>query len=225
MATKKKIFIIVIGTIFCMTTCQRKHSESKDVTKSNFTEIEIPVSDSLELTEVTKSIFTEIGTIASDSLELTKLVKNLLRWNETDRFWDFDVISTDDSIWTGINWDIHSKRMQQLSETNFFTKSFLEYYQNIAVYLDKELKENLEKYYVGDLPPFGNGANEWCDCQDFPEHWEKYFKIVDLKISTNSAEFKWTWGSGHFYFVRAKKEDNLWRISYLERFDIKNFRW
>ena len=199
MVTKKTIFIIAIGIIICVTAYQRKYSSSKEVI--------------------------EINTTASDSLELTALIKNLLKWHELDRLGDFHVISSDDSIYTGINWDAHSKRMLQLRETDFFTENFLENYQNIAVHLDKELKENPKRYYVGELPPYGNGANEWCDCQDFVWNWEKSFMIIDLKININSANFKWTWYKEHYYFIRAQKNYSSWRISYMERFDIKNFIW
>ena len=203
MATKKKIFIIAIGIIFCATT----------------------FFGSKEVKEVTESIFIEKNSTTSDNFELTALIRNLLKWHETDRFVDFDVISLDDSIYTGINWDVHRKRMLQLSENNFFTEGFLENYQNIAIHLDKELKENPQRYYVGELPPYGNGANEWCNCQDYVWNWENFLMIDDLKIDTNSANFKWTWDKEHYYFVRAQKENNSWLISYLERFDIKNFIW
>ena len=208
MATKKKIFIIAFGIVFCVAIFQRKHSGSKEVK------------------EVTESSFTEMTTTtASDSLELTALIKNLLKWHEPDRLEDFDVISSDDSIYTGINWDVHRKRMLQIRETKFFTEDFLENYQNIAIYLDKELKKNPKRYYVGELPPYGNGANEWCDCQDYAYNWEHFFMIVDLKIDTDFANFKWTWDKEHYYFIRAQKDNNSWRISYMERFDIKNFIW
>ena len=205
MATKIYIFIIVFGTIFCVSTCQRKKTEAKKVTE-NCTEINITVSD---------------------SLELAKLTKNLLKWHEADILLDFRTVTEyqGDSVYSGIDWDTHITRMKQLSETKFFTEDFLENYQNIAVHLDKELKENPEKYYVGDLPPYGNGANEWCNCQDFPPDWENHLIIVDLKIDANFVSFKWTWDKECYYFIRAQKVDNSWRICYMELFDIKNFSW
>ena len=219
MATKKMIFIIVIGTVFCVTTCQSKQTKSKEVTESSI---------EMDTTTIKVNIpAIVINTITSDSLELTGLIRKMLKWNETDGYYDFGVVrsSPEDSVYSEINWEMHNRRMQQLKETDFFTMDFLENYQNIAVHLDKELKENLERYYVGDLPPYGNGANEWCNCQDFPTNWENNLMIVDLKINANSASFNWTWYKEYYNFVQAQKVDNSWRISYIELFDIKNFTW
>jgi hypothetical protein len=39
------------------------------------------------------------------------------------------------------------------------------------------------------------------------------------------ATFQWTWGSKFFYAVKAKKENDSWRITALQGFTIKNFAW
>jgi hypothetical protein len=117
------------------------------------------------------------------------------------------------------------KRETALDKTNFFTKCFLDNYQKIALHLDKELKQNKTKYIVGELPPYGNDANEWCNCQDYPSKIWKLLKIVALKITDNSATFKWTWGDNYFYSIKAEKENNIWKIAELERFNIKDFSW
>jgi len=162
----------------------------------------------------------------SDSAELKALVVKLLRWHNTDKKMDFEPLlkNPKDTIYTGIDWQAHKKRVTELDKTNFFTKSFLDNYQKIALHLDKELKQNKTKYIVGELPPFGNDANEWCNCQDYPSNFWN-INIVALKINDNTATFKWTWGDNIFYSIKAKKENNMWKIAEMERFSIKDFSW
>jgi len=163
----------------------------------------------------------------SDSADLKALVVKLLKWHEKDNNMDFEPLlkNPKDTIYTGIDWQAHKKRVTELEKTNLFTKSFLDNYQQIALHLDKELKQNKTKYIVGELPPFGSDANEWCDCQDYPSNYLKRLKILALKINNNSATFKWTWGDDFFYSIKAQKENNIWRIAEMERFNIKNFSW
>ena len=163
----------------------------------------------------------------SDSTELKSLVVKLLKWHESDKKSDFEPLTGDskDTVYTGINWQLHKTRMAELEKTNFFAKDFLDNYQNIALHVDKELKENKTKYLVGDLPPYGDETNEWCNCQDYPGNIWKHLKIVNLKITDNSATFKWTWGDNFFYSIKASKENNVWKIAELEKFTIKNFSW
>ncbi len=163
----------------------------------------------------------------SDHEQLKALVVKLLKWHEADKIGDFDPLlkAQTDSIYRGIDWDVHTKRVAELERTGFFTKSFLDNYQKIAEHLDKELKQNSTKYYVGELPPYGNGTNEWCNCQDFPSDIWMKLKIVELKTVENSATFKWTWGDGEFYSVKAIKENAVWKIEELERFHVKYFSW
>ncbi|MFT3911368.1 MAG: hypothetical protein QM737_18240 [Ferruginibacter sp.] len=163
----------------------------------------------------------------SDSTVLSSLVLKLLKWHQADKKADFELlaIGATDSIHTGINWASHKERVAELEHTGFFSKTFIDNYQKIALHLDKELKQNKTKYFIGDLPPYGNEANEWCNCQDYPANAWKKLKIVNLKINGDVAGFKWTWGNNFFYSVKAVKENNAWRIAELERFTIKNFSW
>ncbi len=162
----------------------------------------------------------------SDSVDLNILVIKLLRWHNTDKNSDFEPLlkNSTDTVYTEIDWQIHKKRFVDLAKTNFFSKAFLDNYQKIALHLDKELKQNKIKYIVGDLPPYEH-SNEWCNCQDFPSNFWTRLKIVALKIDNNSATFKWTWGNNFFYSVKAKKENNVWKIAELEKFNIENFIW
>jgi hypothetical protein len=162
----------------------------------------------------------------TDSIELRTLIFKMLKWHENDQGEDFPLISdySKDGIYHGIDWAAHQKRVKQLENTGFFTIEFISRYQQIAIHLDKELKSNNEKYYVGELPPYDH-ANEWCTCQDYPTNAWKRLKIINLKINNNSATFKWTWASNFSYSVKALMVDGQWKISELEKFDVKNFIW
>ena len=162
-----------------------------------------------------------------DSLELDSLIVKLLKWHESDRQMDFETKKTNpgDSTYSGIDWAAHKKRMTELSNTNFFTDEFLNNYNSIAMHIDAELKNNPVKYYEGDIQPWSDDANDWCKCQDFPDSvWEK-LRIVDLRVYGDSANFKWSWADKFYYSARANRENNHWKISYLERFDVQHFSW
>ena len=216
MTTKRIFSTLVFGTVLCVAACQSRQTESKKI-----------IENSVKMETVVSNNCAEMSSIVSDSIELVGLVKNLLKWHENDLPLDFMPIrdSLEDGVFSGIDWDIHNKRVKQLSATKFFTEEFLENYHNIAMFLDKELRRNPVRYYVGDMQPYSDGTNIWCNCQDFPSNWENRLMIVNLEINADSASFEWTWYREHRYFIRAQKIDNVWRISYMERFDIKNFTW
>lgn len=186
----------------------------------------------LMLYAFTNAAFSQTSKVAttiakSDSADLKALVIKLLKWHEADNNSDFELIQKNpkDTIYSSIDWQAHKRRMVELEKTGFFTQDFFNNYQNIASHLDKQLKTNKIRYVVGELPPYGNGANEWCNCQDYPSNSFNRIKIVALKYAENVASFKWTWGNKFFYSVKAKKEKNIWKIADLERFKVENFSW
>ncbi|HQR00689.1 MAG TPA: DUF3828 domain-containing protein, partial [Ferruginibacter sp.] len=78
-------------------------------------------------------------------------------------------------------------------------------------------------WLTNDLSPFGNDANPWCNCQDYPDDYWKRLTIRDIKAVGDSAVFSWTWGDDLRYRVKAKKENGNWKISYLQGFDFSNY--
>lgn len=98
-------------------------------------------------------------------------------------------------------------------------------YQKIALQLDKNLRYNSIKYHIGELPPYGNDANEWCNCQDYPFDASGKLIIRNIRINDTAASYYWAWQDGLNYFVKAKKENGSWKIDYTERFDVKNYTW
>lgn len=165
-----------------------------------------------------------------DSVQLTELVRNLYKWFETEKMalpLSFSPVenSVPDTVYHGIDLAENSKAIAKLRQTGFFTESFLADYRKIAVRMDKELRSRSVSWLVGDMSPFGKGSNEWCNCQDYPDNYWDIIKLVDIRISKDKAGFKWTWGDNLYYAVRAKREARLWKISYLEGFDMKAYNW
>jgi hypothetical protein len=165
---------------------------------------------------------------AQDSTELTILVRQTYTWVETtdSAVAGFEPIQKKptDTLYSGIDMEAQKNSIEKLGKTGFFAKEFLENYQHIASKMDEKLKNGSAVWEVGYLPPFvSSGINEWCNCQDVPEkYWEK---IVLSKFEKQGEEtsFVWTLDNGFVYKVRAKKENEVWKISYLEGFDEKNY--
>ena len=169
---------------------------------------------------------TEIPNTQNDSLELQKLVQDLYRWNETQNSNpDFDVVQKEktDTVYANLDLKKHNERLQELKETNFFAKEFFDNYNKIALTIDEKMRNKTVVYYIGELPPFGNDANPWCNCQDHPDNYWKILTIKKLNIKGNNANFVWSWGEDFEYKTKATKENNIWKISYLEGFDFDEF--
>jgi hypothetical protein len=166
--------------------------------------------------------------VSQDSIALTKLVRQLYKWYESNgvKLLDFDPkMDFGDTLYRGINWDLHNKKVKTLAETNYFDKQFLNNYQQIAQYLDTALKSGRERWHHDELPSFGYDGSPWCNCQDTPsENYYDLLGVTDLKIENGHADFSWTWGEGFKYKTKASKENGAWKISYLDGFNPENFK-
>lgn len=92
--------------------------------------------------------------------------------------------------------------------------------------MDKELQDGSSLWPEGELSTFDTDDDAWCDCQDTPvDNYWTIIKINNLKINSNSADFKWTWGGDFNYSTKAAKENGVWKISYLQGFDINAYNW
>lgn len=171
--------------------------------------------------ETNKSIY-----IASDKQQIEALMSKAYEWIETKSTKvDFDVVENKKGDkYVGLNLKAHNKRLEELKKSNFFAQQFLDNYNKIALKIGDNLKTNKMEWLVGDLPPYGNDSNMWCNCQDSPEEYWKTMKLNNLKIDHNKATFNWiwtTWKDGSKYNVRAVKENGIWKIAYLEGFDYE----
>ena len=163
--------------------------------------------------------------INQDSITLTDLVINVYAWREkVNHQEDFTVMADDsDTAYTGIDWKAFDAHLSSLVESAYFHTQFIDNHKKIAQQIDDDLKKGKIVWLVDDISPFGNGANPWCNCQDYPNEYWKIITLVDLKIDNEKANFSWTWGNGFYYKASAIKESGVWKISYLEGFDFNKY--
>lgn len=187
-----------------------------------------PVDSVKKITTVKSTTTVTVTNPKQDSVELTKLVRMLYKWREANvRVGNLEPIKKKptDTLYSGINLAATNAAIEQLRKTSLFTEDFLADYKAIAVRMDKELREGLSLWREGDLSNFQDDVNEWCNCQDNPDKYWETLTLTDIKYDQNEANFKWTWGDNFFYKVKAKKENHLWKISYLEGFDMNWYSW
>jgi hypothetical protein len=133
----------------------------------------------------------------------------------------------------------HKANLDKLRKTGFFATEFIEDYNQIILTLDKKLRNKEFEYgewLVHDLPPFrfANDVDPWTLCQDVPYDNPRPWDFVEIKVidlDSEEGKIKWKWGNlkagthpdwGKFeYKFRVTKENNKWKISYLEGFEFE----
>jgi hypothetical protein len=177
-----------------------------------------------------------ISSGSKEHQKLLLLVRNLYKWVETKDSMriGFETLESEnpkDSLYVGVDMNIHKKRMIQLRHTKLFSEEFIKNQDRIAVRIDKNLRNKVIEWHIGEMPPFGNDTNPWCGCQDNPDNYWETMIIKNVKINNNTANFVWTWVSKeitwkndkHNYKVKAIKENGVWKILYLQGFDFEAF--
>jgi len=175
-----------------------------------------------------------------DKQEIQKLIRNLLVWAEDHKgvpdLLPF-VINRQDSTVTGFDLGKLKGVDDSLKTTGFFSKEFINNYNQIIQVLDRKMKDKeIAPFSTGEIPPFGfdTDADPWCNCQEVPYDSPNAYSLVDVHIvelNSESGKLYWTWGSlpkdvsagwkTITYKFNVKKEDGKWKISYLQGFDIK----
>jgi hypothetical protein len=165
----------------------------------------------------------------ADKYEITQVLREMYKWYETSGIKTVDFpLTGNDYFYTSIDAGAFSRRIEQLQLSELFSSQFIADYTQIAEQIDKELKQGIIKYYVGYMPPYGLGANPWCNCQDHPDDYWQSLKVIDVLINNNTATLNWTWDNesnygGFKYHVKLQKVKDKWIVSYLEGFDKKTF--
>jgi hypothetical protein len=163
-------------------------------------------------------------TSAEDKEQIQNLIRQVYKWHETQKPSNNDMITdSKDSIYLGFNLDQLKLDIEELKATNFFSNEFIDNYNKIYTTLDKKLKNKEFEWLVGDLPPFGNDVNPWCNCQDNPDNYWQTMTIKKIEFNSNNATFTWTWGDNFEYKAKAVKQNDNWKISYLQGFDFNEF--
>jgi hypothetical protein len=166
--------------------------------------------------------------IIDDRTQIKDLLIQVLKWHDKNgTYTGFEpIFNPKDSLAIGMDLKVLQNELDNLTKTNQFDKEFLDNYSLIVKTIDKKIKNKEIVFMLGDLPPFA-GADPWCNCQDIPydNPWDK-IDIKFISIDKDNADLTWTWGESDWskdfsYKVRAKKANGIWRISYLQGFDLK----
>lgn len=171
----------------------------------------------------------------NDSLLIEKLVRKVYEWNEknTTSYFNIGIKDQKKEKYIGIDWDIYKKNKKRLKNSGLFSDIFINSYKKTLEKIDKKVKTKEYEYdwLIGEYPPFGTDANEWCHCQDVPSDY--YWNNIEIKnikvIGGNTVSLTWNWGksnnwsSGFKYPIKVKKEDNIWKVTYLDGFDSKYY--
>ena len=87
---------------------------------------------------------------------------------------------------------------------------------------------------VGELPTFtfSNDADPWTMCQDVPYDKPNPYDFIEINmLNLEKGEVDWKWGKleansdkgwkDFSYRFRVVKENDKWKIAYLQGFDFK----
>ena len=220
MVTMKNRILIIISIILfvsCKTKNDKLDSQNRKEVVENKQE-NIPYS-------ITKA----------DSSLIEQLVRKVYEWNEKNISYYFNICIEDEKgeNYIGIDWSIYEKNRKLLKNSGLFSDIFIRTYRQTLEKIDKKVKNREYEYewLIGEYPPFGTDANEWCYCQDTPNgnYWNnieiKDFKATDDKI----VSLTWNWSknndksNGFNYPMKVKKEDNIWKVIYLDGFDNRHY--
>lgn len=188
---------LVLVTAFLSFSCNQKSKKPLNIKQTS-----VPTSD--------------------DKEALQQLLRRMYEWHETKNS-QHDLIplkKSGDSLYIGIDLNDHKKRLWELQQTSFFTDRFINDYNSTVTIIDNKIRNKTINWQIGELPPFGNGANPWCNCQDNPNDYWKILTISKISINNNIATLSWTWGGDFEYRVKAAKQEDVWRIENLEGFDL-----
>ncbi|MBG8555556.1 hypothetical protein [Hymenobacter guriensis] len=174
--------------------------------------------------------------LTDEEKQIKHLIRNVLNWADANKSINLlPVISdTKDSVYVGFDLVKHKQNLTKLRQTTFFSKEFIENYNKIILTLDKELRSGKEKWLVGDMPTFdfASDTDPWTLSQDVPYDEPNPYDFVEIKIiNLDKGEVDWKWGKlesnsdigwkNFSYRFRVVKEENKWKIAYLQGFDLK----
>lgn len=153
--------------------------------------------------------------------ELLQLTRALYRWYETESTLpDFCPLirEGDELAYFSLDLDKHTKRMKELRNSGLFADSFLAHYNQIVLQLHQQMLDGRLKWYIGEIPPFGNGANPWYNAQDTPDDYLQKITIEPILLEDEVATYYWSWGGDFRYQLTAVRVGEEWRIAALEGF-------
>jgi len=179
----------------------------------------------------------KVETSTDEKEQIQNLIRQALNWADSKNSIDLLPVIADskDSLYLGFDLELHKQNLDKLHQTNLFASEFIENYNQIILTFNKGLKNGkYEQWMVGELPPFNfsSDVNAWTLSQDVPYDNPNPFDFVEVKLlDIDKGEVNWKWGKPELitdpswkefeYKFKVVKEDNKWKISYLEGFDFK----
>lgn len=179
----------------------------------------------------------KVETSTDEKEQIQNLIRQALNWADSKKSIDLLPVIADskDSLYLGFDLELHKQNLDKLRQTNLFSTEFIENYNQIILSFDKGLKNGkYEQWKVGELPPFNfsSDVDAWTLSQDVPYDNPNPFDFVEVKLlDINKGEVNWKWGKPELitepswkdfaYKFKVVKENNKWKISYLEGFDFK----
>jgi hypothetical protein len=162
--------------------------------------------------------------------EIQVLIRNVLIWSDTCQAFDLlPVISNEnDNHYLGFNIKKVSENLAILAQTGFFSKNFIDNYLQIVETFDKKIRNEETIWDVGDMPSFNFNMsyidlNPWCLCQGFSVSQFGEIEVLNLNQMEGNLKFKWIQNSDWIDFkFSVIREDNKWKISYMEGFDLND---
>lgn len=159
-----------------------------------------------------------------DEKEIQKLIQTALDWSASSESVVVYPISKKGGFYF---FDKNKLRenLTKLKASGFFSDEFIENYNQIILTLDAKLRnKEFDEWMVGDLPPFkfANDIDPWCLCQGFSA--QQFDGIRINKMDSRSGELTWNWKRGNSWTdfkFRVVKENNKWKISYMQGFDFE----
>lgn len=214
MTTMKRIGLVLLVIGLTLSSCNQKN---KTVNTTEIRQENVEVSDK-----------------SSNKEEIRNQIRQALNWTDSQNRIELLPVVTDsaDSIYIGFDLDEHKQNLEKLKSAGFFATEFIDNYNQIILALDKGLRNGeYEEWLVGSLPTFAfaNGASPWCLCQDNLDWNTVEVNIISLDNEKGELEWYWenldsetdeSWDVFKYKF-RVVKEDNIWKIAYMEGFDFE----
>lgn len=173
---------------------------------------------------ISKPLVPVLDTVAEKQAIQTLFQEFYRRLNTMCRTPDFEPIENEEATaYIGIDQAIHQKRMKELHSTGLLDSSFLKHYHTIAQRIDKELNDGSMVWNVGELAPFGQGANPWINAQDHPDGYWLHITVNIESLTSTKAILTWSWGDDMHYPAEAIKTNEGWKINRLAGFDMAYF--
>ncbi|GEM_PF-1463616 len=166
----------------------------------------------------------DVDTASADSIALLQLTKRMVQWAEEEQqgsdFVPVD-LKSGDSSYRQLDMEKHKERLDELRATQLFSASFIDNYNQIAKQINQKMLENKLVWNEGELPPFGDGASPWCNCQDRPDDYQDQLRIRHVKADGASYAYQWNMGNDVNVATKAVKEGDKWKISWIDGFDYR----